>query len=127
MRHQLRFVILHGSYATGQKHTGSDLDIAVLGQTTIDYKKHLELYSALADIFGDRMDRELDFKTLHHIDPLFRYLVTRDGVLLYGDATDYDEFKSYAYRTYMDSQDLRDLEKKLVKKSIQTIAQQYAQ
>lgn len=125
-RHQLKFVVLHGSYATGKEHVGSDIDIAVLGKNTIDYKQQLELYGDFANIFGDSSERELDFKTLQQVDSLFRYLVIRDGVLLYGNQTAYDEFRAYAYRDYVDSQDLRDIEKHLVKKNIQILSQLYA-
>ena len=31
-KYGLKFVIAHGSYATGKEHKGSDLDIAILGR-----------------------------------------------------------------------------------------------
>jgi predicted nucleotidyltransferase len=124
--HQLQFVILHGSYATAKQRVGSDLDIAVVGENTIHSEQLLRLYGDLADVLGDDSERELDLKTLQHIDPLFRYLVVRDGILLFGNQTAYNEFKAFAYRDYIDSQDLRDQEKHLVKKNIHHLAQQYA-
>lgn len=125
-RHNLRFIILHGSYAAGTPRKGSDVDIAVLGNRRIGFAEVLELHGAFADVFGDSPERELDLKTLHGVDPLFRYQVTRDGVLLFGSATDYEEFKAYAYRDYMDSFDLRELEFALLKKSIQALSERYA-
>lgn len=124
--YRLRFVILHGSYAAGKERPGSDLDIALVGEKGISFDKSLAIYGTLDDILGDRKERELDVKTLHKADPLFRYLVVRDGILLYGDITDYNEFKAYAFRDYMDSSDLRELELTLLKKSISAIEARYA-
>ena len=125
-RHDLRFIILHGSYATETPREGSDLDIAVLGNEKIGFDKILELHGEFAGVFGDDPERELDFKTLHGVDPLFRYHVTRDGILLFGNKTDYEEYKAYAYKDYMDSFDLSDLEFALLQKSIRSLSRKYA-
>jgi uncharacterized protein len=110
-KYGLRFIIAHGSYVTGKEHKGSDLDVAVLGRDPhLLREKIFELHNDFADIFGDGPERDLDLKTLHGTDSLFRYLVIRDGVLLCGNLTDYEEYKAYAFRDYMDSKDLRDLE-----------------
>lgn len=114
--YHLRFVILHGSYAKGTPQKGSDLDIAVLGGNSIPFDKLLELHGELGKIFGDNPERELDVKSLHRADLLLRYYVTRDGILLYGDATDYNEFKTYARRAFEDSSRLFHLEAVLLKK-----------
>lgn len=115
-KHRLKFVILHGSFATGQERQGSDLDIAVLGERPLSFEEEMKLRAEMADIFGDRPERELDIKTLHRVDPLFRYEVTRDGVLLYGDATAYEEFKAYGFRAFEDAKPLFELERTLSRK-----------
>lgn len=120
--HDLCFVILHGSYAKGAPRPGSDLDIAVLGNRPLSFEKTLKIHEALAKTLGDNQKRELDVATLHGSDPLFRFEVTRRGTLLYGDAADYEDFKAYAYRSYMDSYDLRQLELKLLQKSVAGLA-----
>lgn len=124
--HNLKFIILHGSYAKNTPKTGSDLDIAVLGNIRISFDESLQIQDELADIFGDNQERELDLKTLHNIDSLFRYQVVRDGVLFYGNLGEYQEFKAYAFRDYMDSKDLRELEAILLKKSIKIVSEKYA-
>ena len=125
-KYGLKFIILHGSYATGKNYPGSDLDVAVLGEKPPDFKIVLKLHSDLADIFGDGPERELDLKTLHNVDSLFRYLVIRDGILLYGDSTQYEEYKSFAYRDYMDSRDLRDLEYRMTLAKQEMLTKLYA-
>ena len=115
-KYRLKFILLHGSYATNKMKTGSDLDIALLGEKRIEFEELLALYSDLAEIFGDDPQRELDIKSLHKADPLFRYQVAKDSQLLYGDLTDFNEFKAYAFSNYFDSQDLFHLEKILIQK-----------
>ena len=122
----LRFVVLHGSYAKGTPQKGSDLDIALVRDRRIDFDEFLGIQADLACGLGDNRERELDLKTLYDIDPLFRYLVTRDGVLLYGNTTDYDEFRAYAFRDYMDSAELRKLELHMVKAKQKFLTERYA-
>ncbi len=124
--HQLDFIILHGSYAKGTSYRGSDLDIAYVGGTKHNLDEYLRIFSQLEDIFGNNLQRELDVKELRYTDPLFRYHVVRDGILLFGNPTAYAEFKSYAYRDYIDSHDLRKLQDVLLKKSIKELSQRYA-
>ena len=122
----LRFIILHGSYAKGTPRKGSDLDIAVAGKRRIELDELLDIHGELGKIFGDNKERELDLKTLHGVDPLFRHLAVRDGVILFGDLTEYQEFKAYAFRDYMESTDLRELGVKLLKKSMQSLSRSHA-
>lgn len=114
--HELRFIILHGSYAKGIPHEGSDFDIAVLGKRYITFDELLAIHGELGDVFGDNEERELDTKSLHKADLLLRYYVTRDGVLLYGDQTGFNEFKAYAQRVFKDAAKLFQLEEVMVKK-----------
>lgn len=115
-KYRLKFIILHGSYATRRTHKGSDLDIAALAIKEMKFGQELKLYSELARIFGNNAKCELDFKVLNKVDPLFRYEVIQKGVLLYGNETAYEEFKAFACRAYEDTRDLRDLEKYLSQK-----------
>lgn len=124
-RHNLRFLILHGSCATNTPRAGSDVDLAYVASGPERGDEYLQLFGELAKVFGNAPHRELDVKSLHHADPLFRYQVVRDGVLLYGNLTDYEEFKLFAYRDYGDSYDLRRLQDRLLEKSIAEISQRY--
>jgi predicted nucleotidyltransferase len=125
-KYNLRFILLHGSYATDKMKTGSDLDIALLGEKLIESEELLAIYSDLAEIFGDDPQRELDIKSLHKVDPLFCYQVAKDSQLLYGDLTDFNQFRAYAFSNYFDSKDLFHLEKKLIQKFQNYLNQKYA-
>lgn len=120
-KYNLRFIILHGSYAKGTPRPGSDLDIAVLGKRRIAFDELLEIHDELADIFGDNQGRELDVKSLHNSDLLLKYYVTRDGMLLFGKETDFNEFKAYARRVFEDAKKLFELEEYLLKKQNQML------
>ena len=124
-KYSLKFILLHGSYATNKMKTGSDLDIALLGEKSIEVEELLAIYSDLADIFGDNPQRELDIKSLHKADSLFCYQVAKDSQLLYGDITEFNEFKAYAFSNYFDSRDLFRLEKILIKKFQSYLNQKY--
>lgn len=121
----LRFVVLHGSYATGKNRPGSDLDIAILGKKPLSWDEMLGAVGEFSDIFGDSKNRELDLKQIHNIDSLFRFLIVRDGMLLYGDRTDYDGFRAFAYRDYVDSEDLRKLQDTLLRKSVASMTHSF--
>jgi len=84
----------------------------------------------MSGVFADRIDRDLDLKTLHRVDPFFRYEVVRNGLLLYGDPTAYEEYKLSAHRAHDDAQPLRELERTLINKyqqHLNTVTKQYAQ
>ena len=125
--HNLGFIILHGSYAQGTPRVGSDLDIAIVGKKHIPFDELIEIHGELGAIFGDNRERELDLKTLQGVDPLFRYYVVRDGMLLYGDPTDFNEFKAYARRSFEDAERIFRLEGIILKKQNKLILENLAQ
>lgn len=113
-KHKLDFIILHGSQATGKKGIEPDVDVAIYRQGGIDFQEQLKIFMKLSSVFEDL--GELDLKTLHKKDLLFRYLVVNEGLLLYGDEMAFNEYKAYALRTYYDAYDLFALEDYLIKK-----------
>lgn len=126
-KYRLTLLLLHGSYATGKQHPGSDLDIAYLTTQPLSHDRQLKLHSDLADVFGDSRQRELDLKSLVHADPLFQYEVTRDSQLLFGERDTYDDFRAHAAIRYRDSQDIFALEDKLLTKLHRRLMTNYAQ
>lgn len=102
-KYNLRFVILYGSYAKNQARPDSDIDLAVLGNKLVDFQQIVDLNNDFIDLI--KFD-EIDVKSLHKTNPLFRYQVVKYGILLFGDVHDYNQFKAYAFRDYIDSEDL---------------------
>lgn len=116
--YNLLLVILYGSQATGKNHKESDIDIAVLGNNGLSFEKLVDLNNKFMDIFKVNT---IDVKSLHRTDPLFRYQVMRDGILLYGKRRDYNYFKAYAFQDYHDSYDLFRLKEIIIKKRLKNL------
>ncbi|MFQ5963631.1 MAG: nucleotidyltransferase family protein [Candidatus Scalinduaceae bacterium] len=116
-KHNLSLVLLYGSQARGKISKDSDIDIAVLGIRPISTEELIGLHNEFAQIFEVK---EIDVKSLHSTDALFRYQVMRNAILLYGRSYDYNIFKAYAFRDYHDSKDLLRLKETLTKKRVQS-------
>jgi predicted nucleotidyltransferase len=116
----LRMVVLFGSRATGSPPPTpeSDLDVAVLGTRAEPPPSFWSIHRALAEAFGDF---DLDLVLLHDADPLLRYEVMRRGKLLHGDPDDFLGYRAFAFRDFVDSADLRDLEDRLFRKKMEYI------
>jgi len=117
-KYGLRLAILFGSQATGKAHQGSDTDVAVLGEKKLSFEDIINLNNELAEVF---QVREIDVKSLHNSDPLFRYQVMRNGKLIYGKNYDYHSFKAYAFRDFIDSRGILDLKEIMVKKRVESL------
>lgn len=124
--YNLRFIILHGSYAKGKERSDSDCDIAVVGNHLLGWKDVTAIESRLTELLGAGKISNLDVKSLDRVDPLFRYFVVRDSVLLAGDPHEYNEFKAYAFRDYVDSLDLRILERRMIQSKQKMLSERYA-
>ena len=101
--------MLFGSRATGSPppRPDSDLDIAVLGCS----EEHFwACYRQLSEVFSELT---LDLVPLNTADPLLRHEIMGSGVRLYGDPDLFCDYRSYAYRDFVDSEDLRALEERL--------------
>lgn len=114
-KHNLSLVILYGSQVKGDIHKESDIDIAVLGIKPISTDDLIALSNEFAEIFDVY---EIDVKSLHNTDALFRYQVMSNSELLYGSSFNYNSFKAYAFRSYHDSTDLFRLKELLVRKRL---------
>ena len=110
---KLSLVILYGSQASGKARSDSDIDIAALGNRPLRFEDITDLINDFSEAFNSN---EIDVKSLHFADPLFRFQVMRDGILLFGDRKKFISFKAYAFRDYCDSKDLFVLRDLLIKK-----------
>ncbi len=121
-RIQARMVILFGSHAPGglAPRPESDVDLAVAFEREARRPSYLELFDALATAFPEHTP---DPVRIADADPLFRWEITNRGVLLYGDIDDFLELRAFAYRDYVDSADLRELERVLFEKKMARVGE----
>jgi predicted nucleotidyltransferase len=119
----LRTVVLFGSYATGDLPPGpeSDVDIAVSLAAPAARRAFWEVYEGLAPAFGGQL---LDLVFLADADALFRWEIMNRGRLLWGDEIEHLEDRALAFRLFVDSQDLRRLERTLFEKKMAFIRRQ---
>lgn len=117
-RHDLKFAVLYGSAANGRAKEGSDIDIAVYGRSVLEFVEIVEIINEFMDAL---QVNEIDVKSLHHTDPLFRWQVMEGGILLFGDKFDFGKFRTYAFRDYIESKSLFDLKEKMVKKQLKNL------
>ena len=114
-RHGIHLLLLFGSALTANRHSDSDLDIAVLfqeerGLTGAEYS---QLVHALQEIFPDQT---VDLGILNHADPLFLKKVTENCRLLYGAPERLVELKLYAFKRYQDHRRYFEMERRYVER-----------
>lgn len=115
----IKFIVIFGSHVSGRKRLESDLDIAVLTERGRDIGDSLDYYNEILLFLSDALciaDCKLDLTNLNNANPLLRYEVLFGGELLYGDKNDFDEYRAFAFRDYIDAKPLFDLERYLIKK-----------
>ena len=114
-KHKIKFIVFFGSRAKGVPREDSDFDIAVYMDEFHEMGKYSDVLAGLANIFGVFEDK-IDLTDLKNANPLLRYEITREGKLLYGDELGYLHFKAFAFRDYIASKSLLDLEYFLARK-----------
>ena len=114
--HNLKFVVLFGSVAVSKAKDESDIDIAILrfDHLPIKYKEYIEILDFFSGLFSEY--EKIDLVDLSKTNILFRYEITSQSKLLYGDEAEYFEYKLLSFKEYVDSKSLIDLEKLLILK-----------
>jgi predicted nucleotidyltransferase len=108
----VRLLVLFGSHSPGglPPGPGSDVDLALSFGRDASRVPVLDLHELLAPAFPGG---QLDIVLLHDADPLFRWEIMERATLLYGDVDEFLEYRAFAYRDFVDSADLRALERTL--------------
>jgi uncharacterized protein len=116
-KHNLQFVILFGSQATGNTHAKSDIDIAVISRDKVNTPR---LMSELSEIFKRDDVQVVD---LGLASPTLMYAVVKDGKALYENSQDaFLTWKLYAIKVWMETSWLRVLrDKKIVEWTAKTV------
>lgn len=112
-------LLLFGSAVSGREHTDSDVDLGLLLKNpNLGYRERAALQSELQQMFPER---EVDLAILNHADPLFLKKVTERCMLIYGDTSELQSLKMYAFRRYQDHKRFLEMERRYVKSHLARI------
>lgn len=115
----IRMLLLFGSAVSGREHTDSDVDLGLLLKNpNLGYRERAALQSELQQMFPER---EVDLAILNHADPLFLKKVTERCMLIYGDTSELQSLKMYAFRRYQDHKRFLEMERRYVKSHLARI------
>ena len=104
-KYNLDFLVLFGSVAKGKARPNSDVDIGFKGN--IDFQASLQLAVDLSEIL--KTDH-VDLVDMSTASPLIQYLASHEGILLYEKENGiFADFKIYAFKHFIETQPLRDL------------------
>ena len=114
-KHNLRLLILHGSYAKGMATDKSDLDIGILGREKIGHKSYSEILKDFGELFGEKFDPAF----LNGAEPMICLHVAMSGQPLFEAAKgDFANFRVQSIARYMDTKKFRELEKIYIKRAV---------
>lgn len=113
----VRLVILFGSYVTGKMHTGSDIDVAVLGFHSLDFQTQGRVAEHIAGTLGVSEDA-IDIVDVWDASPLLQYEVAKQGKLFLGSEFDFTRFKVLAWKRYLDTAKFRRAREKALRQKM---------
>lgn len=105
-KYGLNFMVLFGSQANDKARDDSDLDIAVKGRADFG-----ELFNDLSRVFDGY---NVDLRFLQSTEPVFLYDVFMRGEFLAGNEIGFLNYKSFAYKNYIDSESLFALQDRMI-------------
>jgi predicted nucleotidyltransferase len=110
----LKLVLLFGSQSSSKTHKESDIDFAVLPEKGLTFEQEISLNTKLSGLFGDA--KIIDLINLRKVNPLLRYEIAKNSLLIYGKEKEFLGFKALAFRSYIEHLPLLALENLLIKK-----------
>jgi uncharacterized protein len=114
----IKLIILFGSQAQKRARSESDYDIAVL---TDDHNniRDFDNYSKILFFLREALnipDYKIDLTNINEANPLLLHEIFSKNELIYGNQNVFDEYRAFAFRTYIDARPLLELESFLIKK-----------
>lgn len=111
VEHGLSLVVLFGSHARGDAHSGSDVDIAYLSPHPLSLRSETELAIELGEVLRDRVD----LVNIGKASPLLRHQIFRVGRPLYERESGlFAEHLARGLRLYAESLPLYQLKQALL-------------
>ncbi|HET9299837.1 MAG TPA: nucleotidyltransferase domain-containing protein [Candidatus Polarisedimenticolaceae bacterium] len=102
-------LVLFGSWATGRGGPHSDLDLAFLPRNGMDET------AVTSEVVRLTHWNDVDVVNLRHADPLMAMQIAESGIVLFeADPSSFPEFRSLAFRRYVDTEKLRRAQKQIL-------------
>lgn len=112
--HNIKLLILHGSYAKGKATDKSDIDVGILFKQSVDKAKYFAVLRDFGGVFGDKFDPVF----LNGVEPMISYHTAAAGIPLFEQKRGlFAEFRVQSIGRYLDTKKFRLLEKEYVKKA----------
>lgn len=111
-KYKLKLIMLFGSFANGTNKQGSDFDVSILGESRDVAQNDINLIHDLTKA----LERDIDLSIINIADPLLKFQVAKNCILLFGKQRDFINFKVRATLEYMDNKHFFDLEYKYLLK-----------
>lgn len=112
-KYNLEMVLLFGSQVNGRAKPDSDVDIAYSAKKQLSANEKVDLNNDLCDFFKKDIVDQIDIK---NANPLLLYEISQNSKLIFGKKICYLELKAFAFRNYIDSESLFNLEYLLIRK-----------
>lgn len=114
----IKLIVLFGSQANKSAHNDSDYDIAVLTddcKNIGDFNNYSKVLFFLREALGI-LDFKIDLTNINEANPLLLHEIFSKSTLIYGERDLFDEYRAFAFRTYLDAKPLLKLEDYLIRK-----------
>lgn len=117
---EVNFLAVFGSVGRGTTNDKSDLDLAISFPDAISNEKRNSISLRIYKEVGDKLKRDdIEIVDVDNINSALLGAIVRDGKVLYEKEKGiFSRWSSFAKREYVDSQWLRDLAFKNIKKQV---------
>jgi len=99
---QIRLLYVFGSFARGDMHAKSDIDIAYTADVPLSAQALMTLQEKLSTILATGQ-HTIDLVNSTAAPPLLKRLIIAEGHLLYGSSAADDQFYRQTMKSYIDS------------------------
>ncbi|MFA6047724.1 MAG: nucleotidyltransferase domain-containing protein [Parcubacteria group bacterium] len=114
-KHDLKLLLLFGSQASGKTHKFSDYDFGFLAEKEMSLGERASLTDDLMHLVGSKYVEDVDLKKA---GPLLLKEIVKNNKILFQADFEYENFFSYAVRTYMEAKRIFDLNELIYKNTI---------
>ncbi|OGY85397.1 MAG: hypothetical protein A2233_05040 [Candidatus Kerfeldbacteria bacterium RIFOXYA2_FULL_38_24] len=120
--YNLKLLYLFGSFARGDNHKNSDLDLAYerVNKKSFSLEEYVDFETEIQKILKNKCEL-VDLVNINNAPPLLLFGIAQDGILLYGTQKNDVLFYIKALHTYMDARPLFNLTEKYVQEKIANI------